>query len=386
MATVTLDQMKDKLLTIEQVTQALQKTEPLATLNISSDSTTKFHLESDWAHSIDALANTDTVGATVTIDGTELQISKEAMLQAGANFGLTAAYAKRLPSKLTEGLLNYHYGSGMGQHEYNVLSVGDVVSAFTRPSITPFSNLQLLEGVVESIQDRQGGDVPIFADYKFTNSLQQTNIRLIVPTEQRVMQNTNMQDVPENSEDTWLAGIHLSNSLIGKGMTSMEAYMFRWWCTNGATTSLDGVAAWSRKANGQNDDVYLWAKEQVDSVLGGLEHRFDEVQALARLDVGSLNTVDLLREIFRDYNVPVSQREDIKDALLGAPDLTMYQIMNAITQAANADGLSDDRRDKLMRIGGSFPTENFNSVKDQIWNEGHAADPDAISPYAIRTV
>lgn len=386
MATVTLDQMKDKLLTIEQVTKLLEKTEPLATTHVSADNDVKFRLQPDWAHGIDALEKTDLVGVNITIDGQEQQMTKEAALQAGAHFGLTAAYAKKLPASYTEKLLNYHFSSGMGGNEFHLLSVANAAAAFTKPTLVPFSNLQLLENVVDAIRERQGEDVPIFADYKVVNSLQQTNVRLIVPTEQRVMHDTFMPDVPDTSDDVWLAGIHLRNSLIGKGQTGLEAYLFRWWCTNGATTQLEGVEAWNRRANGQNDDVYEWARQQVDEVFNGLDARFDEVQALAHLDVGA-NTADILRQIFTDYNVPVSQRDDIREALLSAEgQLTMYRIMNAITQTANDPDMPDARRDRLMRIGGAIPSEEFDTMKAKVWREGHSAKPSAVNPYEVRSL
>lgn len=385
MATVTLEEMANTLSTIEEVTQQLQKTEPLVTEFLSNDSTIKFQLDADWAHGIDAMDTTDLVGARITVNGVERPLTKEAALQAGANFGIPAAYVKKIPARLTEGLLNYHYGNGMGSKEYHLLSVGDKAVAFTRPTLKPFSNLALLENTVEAIQERQGGDVPIFADYKFHNSLQHTNIRLIVPTEQRVIHGAKMTDVPDNADDVWLAGIHISNSVMGTSQTNLEAYLFRYWCTNGCTTTMPDVKAWSRRVNGQNDDVYTWAREQVDAIFDGLTDRFNEVQALTGLHVGTL-TRDILEQIYRDWSVPVSQRERIGDLLLGAEELTMYTIMNAITQVANDEELKDARRDVLMRIAGSFPTETFNTVKEQVWAEGHEADPSALNPYTIREV
>lgn len=385
MTTVTLDQMKDKLLSIEQVTQKLQKTEPLASDQISSDSKVKFKLQPDWAMGIDTLSGTDVVGALMTIDGTERQLTKEAALQAGANFGIPAPYMKKVPATYIEGLLNYHYSGGMGSSEYKVLSVADKVAAFTRPTIVSFSNLALLEKTIEGIQTRHGEDTPIMADYKFNNSLQQTDVRLIIPAQERTMLDTNMHDVPDGQTDVWMAGVHLTNSLIGKRQTAVEAYMFRWWCTNGATTTLDGVGAWSRRSDGQNEDVYEWARTSVDEILGGLEFAFDRVQALTHLNVAG-NTADVLREIFREYDVPVSQRDSIMARLLESETLTMYSIMQAITQVANEADMEARRSDRLMRIGGAIPTAHFDTLKAKVWREGHQADKSQPNPYEIQVI
>lgn len=200
------------------------------------------------------------------------------------------------------------------------------------------------------------------------------------------MVDTNMADVPTRATDNWYAGIHLSNSLVGKTQTSLEAYMFRWWCTNGATSTLDAAGTWSRRVNGQQDDVYEWARDTVEEVLGGMEYRFDQVQALAQLNVAG-NTIDILREIFRNYEVPVSQRDTIQARLLEQEGtLTMYSIMQAITQVANEEDMDDRRRDRLMRIGGAIPTATFDTLKARVWREGHAADPTAPNPYEVRVV
>ena len=385
MSTVTLDQMSSKLLSMEQITQKLQETEPLSTAFLSSDSKARFHLAADWAHGIDALPGTSPVGATMTIAGKESPITKEGMFQAAANFGLTAPYIKKVPAHLIEGLLNYHYNGGMGSTEYNVLSVAGNVSAFTRPTLATFSNLQLLERAVEGIQARRGSDTPIFADYKFNNSLTRTDVRLVIPGVEHVMQGTEMQDVPGGEVDAWLYGIHLSNSVIGKTQTSLEAYMFRWWCTNGATTKLDRVGTWSRRANGQQDDVYAWAEEQIESILGGLEHRFEEVQALARLDIrGNMNEV--VREIFDTHEMPVSQRQAVTEILeTTTSPANLYTVMNAITSTANDPDIDSSRADRLMRIGGEIPTEVYDTLKARIYREGQA-NPEGPNPYAIQVI
>lgn len=385
MATVTLKQMKDKLLTVDQAVQELEKTEPFETDFLSSEAKVKFKLQPDWAHGIDAMIDTDPVGIAMTINGKERQLTKEAALQAGANFGLPGPYMKRVPATYIEGLLNYHYSGGMGSNEYNVLTVKDRISAFTRPTLTPFSNLQLVEKTVEGIQNRHGKKTDIFVDYKFHNSLMQTNVRFIVPAQERIITDSNMADVPDGSEDVWMAGVHLSNSIVGKKQTSLEAYLFRWWCTNGATTFLEGIGNWSRRSNGQQEDVYEWARESVDEILGGLEYRFDQVQALTQLNVAG-NTADVLREIFREYEVPISQRDTIAARLLEAETLTMYSIMQAITQVANEADMEDRRRDRLMRIGGALPTETFDTLKARIWREGHEADETQPNPYEIVAV
>ena len=116
-----------------------------------------------------------------------------------------------------------------------------------------------------------------------------------------------------------------------------------------------------------------------------MEARFDEVQALTRLSV-AVNTGDVLREIFSRYEVPVSQRDTIQGRLLETENPTMYAIMNEITRVANEDDMEAKRRDRLMRIGGAIPTEQFDTLKARVFREGQQAGSTAPNPYEVRVI
>lgn len=383
-STVPVEQMRPKLLTLDQVHKTLAKTEPLGDAFLSQESKIKFRLDPGWEMDLDARENTETVGARLTVNGKEFEMTKEAALQAAANIGLSAAYVKKSPSTLIEPALNYFYGSGMGSDSYNLLTVKGKAAAFTRPTLVPFSNLDLLESIAEGIHDYYGDSTEILADYKIGHSLLRTDVRLIVPEDERMMRGTDMPDVPERGTDVWSAGIHLSNSLVGKTQTAIEGYMFRWWCTNGATTRFSDIGTWSRRSDGQDEAAALeWARRSIDDILGGMEERFEQVQALNALKLEG-KTGDVLKEIFSNYEVPVTQRAQIQqDIIEHEGQHTMYSVMNAITRAANDPELDPKRADRLMRIGGDLPTTMFDTLKARVWREGHLAEPTAPNPYEI---
>ena len=113
----------------------------------------------------------------------------------------------------------------------------------------------------------------MLADYKFTHNLERTNLRLIVPGQQRVISGTRVAD------DSWSAGIQLRNSLAGTEQTAIDGYLFRWWCTNGCTDTLAEVSALNRRQFPSPEEAYEWARESVDEILGSLEGSFDAVQS-----------------------------------------------------------------------------------------------------------
>lgn len=379
---VTINDMKDKLLTLDEVQERISATEPLTQKLVHAGNKIAFAFEPTWAIGLENKDGTAPVDAVIRIDGTDHQLTKDAALQAGAAFGLPGKYAAKVPNNLLESQLNYWFSAGMGDREFNMLSTGadHHVAAFTRPTINPFSNQILVNEVVGGIKERYGSS-EIFADFKFSHSLVRTDIRFIVPEASRLISGGGLSDVPSNEDDVWAGGVHLSNSLMGKSQTSLETYLFRWWCTNGATTVMDNVGTWSRRGDHEEQDVYEWASNAVDEVLGGLEAQFDRVQALTSLNAAG-NVQDIVQEIFDRYNVPVSQRQGVLDTLVEAENLTLYTIMNAITQTANEEGLSPERVDKLLRITGAIPGTTFNTMKARIFREGQE-HPDGPNPYEL---
>jgi hypothetical protein len=64
---------------------------------------------------------------------------------------------------------------------------------------------------------------------------------------------------------------------------------------------------------------------------------------------------DVLRDVFAHYGVRLADRAKIIEKLAQADTLTMYTIMQAITEVANEPGMKQNIVDNLMRMGGDLP-------------------------------
>lgn len=373
-------QMEDKLLTLDNTKQLLETTEPLGTIPISAehDTEVKWHFSPDWAMTLDSTHGNSPVKATIEVNGDEFQLTKDAVLTAASAFGLPGAHARVLPAYLTEQEMNYWFGAGIGKKSFNLLTVGgDTASAFIKATRRPFSNLHLLDAV-ESAVRRHMGNTPILVDYKFNHSLTKTDMRLVLPELLHTIDS-------DTEDDQWSAGIHLTNSLSAASQTVVDPYLFRWVCTNGATSEYSaGAGVWNRRVQGQEEeDVMAWAEREVDAIFEHLPKKWDEIQKLTQVSIEG-NATEILREVFKTYRVPYTQQNEIISQLADddAP-LTMYSLMNAITQLANNPSLKIERVDQLLRIGGAIPTALFDPLNAKLWEEGHHADPTAHNPYTV---
>ena len=373
---------RELLLSPDEVITRLQETEPLGVSVLNADQDISFKFETGWEETLDAMHGTDKVDAFITINGSEHQLTKDGAEQLGGFVNVTKKNLRTLPARITQQALDHFYQNMGTKEEFQLLTVKGAAAGVTPKRTTPFSSIQLVESVLEGIEEKFPG-ANVLADYKFNNSLHSTNVRLIVPEYQHIITGGGVGDVPVRQQDLWSAGIHLSNSLSAKAPTQVESYLFRWWCTNGMTETLGSVGKWNRKTNGQEDDVYDWARQSVDEVLGGMEYRFNQVQKLTEKELSGGNVSDVLRGIFNEYKIPVAQRDVIRENLENADSLNMYTLMSAITQAANDPSLTAARADQLMRVGGAIPSGTSDPERARVWNEGHSSDPEAVNPYAL---
>lgn len=375
--TVATPDVMDKMLTLGQARERISATEPLGVHFVDSDGpAVSWKFDPEWAFTLDSTHGTERVKAYVTVQGTEYELSKDAVLTAASAFGLPGSHAKQLPAHLMEAEMNYWFGAGMGNKAFNVLTTGDdLVAGFIKPTRTPFSNVLLLDKIESAVRRRIGG-ADIKVDYKFNHSLRKTDIRLVLPTLDTIIDSA-------HENDEWFGGIHISNSLLAAAQTSIEPYLFRYICTNGATTEYGDKGRWNRRTQGQNvEDVMLWAQRSVDEIFDTLPQRWAELQKLTEVKIEG-NAEAILREVFKTYGVPYTQQNEVLSTLAEVDDLNMYELMQSITELANDPNLKPERADSLMRIGGAIPTSMFDPLNSKLWDEGHTASPDAKNPYEI---
>lgn len=354
MAAVTIDDMRDQLLTLDTVRARFAATEPLAQLTFPTSSEIDFEIQPGWA---DGQAGDEAPAVLITPTGARYAMTKQAVLEVGAHCGIPRGYQERLPASLLIPQLRYWFREGFGEKEFKILSrerPSDGASeaplpltmAVCRGTITPFSNLQLLDVAVDRLRTAYGQDTEILADYKFQHDLELTGFRLIVPEHARTITGTRVD------ADRWCTGIDIRNSLIGLKPSDIRGYLFRYWCTNGCTDTLTSTGQFTRRGTFDEADFWAWAEASMDKSIASLEGSFDAVQQLTQVPVGG-DVVTVLTDLFGQYNIPVRERQRVIAAMADLDgEITMYDIQQAITQAANMDGLSARAVEQLLGMGG----------------------------------
>lgn len=356
---ITVEDMleRDKLINLDTAREVLASTEPLAFQDfVTGDgdvTNIRFEVATAWNQDVEVLAPTDLIDAWVTLHtGTQAesrhQLTLEGLHKATTLCGLGAKYVDRCPGELTTDALDYWFRTGLANKELQLMLLGQdqVVTAFTRGSVQPFSNLTLLDRTLELIQAKFP-NTPVYVDRnKLQHSQRLTHLQLVLPEISRVISGTGETD------DRWWGGLQWTNSLTADAQTSVEPFMFRQRCTNGYIQSVDAELTWSRKTGGQDmDSVLAWAESAVNGALGAYDGIFERIQGLTEMRLDQNTVQQTAHGLFEQYRIPVVARQRIINNLVETDQLTMYGLTNAVTQAANGD-VPVSQQQLLMRSGG----------------------------------
>jgi hypothetical protein len=344
--------LKDKLISLDTLRESLSATEPISTVGFPTGESVKFRVQPAWNHEVEKKQGSDALDVSVRVGQQEFQLTRDALFEATSLMGMPKGYAQKCPAKLLEPQLNYWYQGGLGQKDLKLITSAGRAAAITKASLAAFSNIELLDRALQGIYAQYGEGVEVLADYKFEHSLKRTRFRLIVPDHvRRIASARDSDDAPDN----WSMGLQVKNSITGVDKTAVQGYLFAWWCTNGAIDTFADSGEWSRRSGGQSEEeVYAWAREAVDDVLGGLEHSLDKVQSLTDIEVEG-EASDVLRDVFEQYRIPTSERRAIIDNMVNSTSLTMYDVMQAVTAAANGQDMTPAHAELLMQVGGDLP-------------------------------
>jgi hypothetical protein len=356
--TITVNDMRNKLLSLDELRDRLAPHEKMSIEAFTVGENIRFEADPAWYHAASVKSPDDPIGVFANIrrgpdSHARILLTRSTLNEVCGMFGFTKSYVHDCPPDLLVPHMNYWYRAGLMNRSRKAADYQFVVNpelhavAFTKQASTPFSNVHLLDVAVEGIHGLFG-DVEVLADYKLTNTLRATTMRLVVPGVERLITGTGTE------QDVWSLGVQVKNSLTGQSQTSVEGYLFRWVCTNGQIDATASSGAWTRRKDSTVDEAYGWARQAVDDALRGLEGSFDALQRLTDVGIdGSL--ADTLRDIFEHYRIALPLRPRIIRYLEEYPgEITMYVIMNAITQAANDPELDPSAVDGLMRVGGDF--------------------------------
>ena len=351
MQTNVIEDMRSRMLSVDETRKRIEYTEGLNQYEFDTDGSSKlgFKFEDGWNDGIEDKEDFQSVDAAFSIGDTEIPLTKNGALELASTVGLPKATAKETPANLLNPYLNYFYNNGgRGKAHLKMLASNSGGLGLTRASVQPFSNFELLNAVTQGIKDRAGVDESeLMVDYKLNHGLADTNIRIILPSTREIKSVRG----EKLGGDPWSLGIELNNSLQGLSSLELKGYLFALVCTNGMTVNHATSGRYRRKPSLTPEDAYVWAKHAVDDVFTDLGPALDDVESLTQIPLEGELT-DTLGRMFERFQIPAALREPIIGNLAESDDLSAYGLLQAITYAANDEELSPGAVNTLLEAGG----------------------------------
>ena len=302
-----------------------------------------FNLPPGWNIGLKGKEDLELTDAKVGANGKEFQLTKGSVLAVTGAVGIPPSYVRKTPGPMIQAHLNYWAAHSPGL-EIKMLVKGDEALAVTKKGIVPFSNLEILDRVVQKVcKFYNVTEEDLFVDPKSLHDLRISNLRIIVPSIGRSLKSARSED------DYWCAGVQVRNSLIGASPLTVQGYLFAMDGAYGAVCQ-HAAGRYNRRTMGQNTtEVYEWVEKATEDVLGSLEHEFDVIESLTGEDLESPSQV--IVDVFKTYKVPLKVRQSILDYFVEEEDETYYGLVLSILQAATEEGTSEPHINTLMEVG-----------------------------------
>ena len=334
----------NKLLTLDQVKELIGYTEPVVTKTVTLDGTTDgiivFSLPAGWNIGLKDKDGLELTQAEIAVGGNAYTLSKDAALDFTKAIGLPDNYVYKTPGVMIQSHLNY-WAAHSPDLQIKMLLHEETVLSTTKNGITPFSNLALLDTILEKLDDKGYPKDEILFDWKSHHDLNITTLRMLV-------------SIPDVIGDhVWINGLEFRNSLTGTKPLSVRGYLFNG-STGGSAITLNGAGKFNRKIMGQDmDTVNEWLNLAVDNVTEVFAHENEILESIVDLPLGK--TEKVIANVFRTYKVPLKVRKDILEAFEeNKYEETYYGLAQAVMDSANKDGLPEHFVTTILEVAGDI--------------------------------
>lgn len=258
---------------------------------------------------------------------TEYAVLPPAVLQAAKSLRIPEDYAKRCPPTVLLPQLEY-WGEQVGDVRLWVNPQHEVVgvSPADGEPIPVDRALKVLEKALPATQyDKAWFDSP-------------TGVLDITAATPRIQEHVVKGDIVQS-------GVHLAFGVTGMPTPSVEAYILRLACLNGAT-STEFTGQFRASSSGDGPGLWDWLKDTILIAAGTLSKEVARLRALREIPLDG-NTSAVVESLFAEQRLPRGAREVIAAMVMDRRPQTVYDLYNIITEAGSH---RVDRREQVLAL------------------------------------
>ena len=264
------------------------------------------------------LPNPESNNVTLRHNRGHTSLSPIALGRLVAHTGMPRAYLSKIPEAQYASLvlphLNYFYQNVFSGNMIRLLTVNNhALAAIPKADFEHVKVSRVLEAA-----ERQLGD-EIAGYHKMRIS--EEKFRISVLTHREV-------DVPnKGNKDPFNMGIRIEHDVAGSTSTKVSPYLFRQWCSNGATSE-ENLDTWNRRRG--EEDMDVWLQKSIMAANKCFDKEIERIKGLQNIPTNE-NTGAILDSVLDQSSVPAKLRAEISSRLLDDGAENLYDIYNVLT-------------------------------------------------------
>jgi len=233
-----------------------------------------------------------------------------------ANIGFPRPYLKKVPPEEYATLvlphLNYWYREALNGKSIRLLKIDNrIIMVIPK---TNFEHIKISD-IINAAEHQLGTD-QIAGYHKIQVTPETVCFSILTPREIEIKEG-----------DIFNSGIRINHSLSGEVSTSLSAYLFRQWCSNGATTE-DELQTWHRNSS---SNLETWLQSSIVGANSAFDKETERVKNLLQIPMDG-HTGEVLNSILNQSGVPQKLQTEVRTALLDTEAHTLYDVYNMLTK------------------------------------------------------
>lgn len=255
---------------------------------------------------------------------------------------------KNTPEEMVTPILEYH----LGKLE-RVTAITDngglvrlVMEGDRQPAFDPTETLEHIQSLYPDTRYQQAVLSPDYSTMNLLTIIQQEPERL-----EKYLKPGTHQILPKGG-DPFMAGAHLKLSPLGLEAPTIEPYMVRLVCTNGAIHA-EYISAWGGTGYGEGDEVWQWFREGMTKAVESSSRVMDSYGEMTTHEIPDGDQRMLAVEgMIRAARLPREMATAIRDRAISDPPHTMFDLWNIFTAVATHNTPKVGDQIKYMRRAG----------------------------------
>ncbi|HEC65240.1 MAG TPA: hypothetical protein ENI23_08100 [bacterium] len=270
---------------------------------------------------------------------TEYEVGPDGYKKAMRIAGFAESVIKKYPRTIMMDPLNWGFREKM--KNVRAFAKGKKLIAFVKPTVELVSTRNLV-----NICSRVCGENAVFE--RLDHDMSFTNCSIIVGDRFREWEDSRLKQ-----NDVVCGGINWQNSLMGEVPMIVSVYAYRLVCSNGMI-SADQSFKWSR--NTETIPMEEWFEERVTEGLNLITEELNKVDTLRNTLVDPKHRHDVIANVFSEFGLSDRIKHLVMERFLQEPPINMWDIVNAITNVANDEDISDNPLQvrRIQLVGGEI--------------------------------